>query len=63
MTPSIMSEFENSINPQSCPECQENLPVELVRKILGGIPVYCEECGSKLLEINGEVTVETDNSH
>ncbi|MFW9999709.1 MAG: hypothetical protein ACFE88_06290 [Candidatus Hermodarchaeota archaeon] len=62
MTPSIMSEFENSISPQNCPECRENLPVELVRKILGGIPVYCEDCGSKLLEINGEITVETDNS-
>jgi hypothetical protein len=61
MTPSIMSEFENSINPQNCPECQEKLPVELVRKILGGIPVYCEDCGSKLLEIDGEITAETDN--
>ncbi|MFX0007440.1 MAG: hypothetical protein ACFFAV_12030 [Candidatus Hermodarchaeota archaeon] len=62
MTPSIMSEFENSINPQNCPECQGNLPVELIRKIMGGTPAYCEVCGSKLLEIDGEVTVETDNS-
>ncbi|MHA2186379.1 MAG: hypothetical protein ACXAAI_15405, partial [Promethearchaeota archaeon] len=62
MAPSIMSEFENSTNPESCPECQENLPVELVRKILGGLLVYCEECGSKLLEIDGEVTSEFENS-
>ncbi|NHJ21637.1 MAG: hypothetical protein EAX91_11885 [Candidatus Lokiarchaeota archaeon] len=62
MTPSIMSELENSVNPQSCPECQEKLPLELVRKILGGLPVFCEECGSKLIEIDGEITASPDNS-
>lgn len=62
MTPSIISELENSVNPQNCPECQEKLPVELVRKILGGLPVFCEDCGSKLIEIDGEITASPDNS-
>ncbi|MBA7690872.1 hypothetical protein ES703_99404 [subsurface metagenome] len=48
MTPSIISEFENAVNPQCCPECEKNLPLELVRKLIKGLTIYCESCGSKL---------------
>jgi hypothetical protein len=62
MTPSIMSEFESAVNPQSCPECEDNLPLELVRKLVKGLIIYCESCGSKLLEIDGDVKAETEDS-
>jgi len=52
MSPHIMSEFENAVSPQCCPECQGNLPPELVKKLMAGIHVYCEVCGSDLLELS-----------
>ncbi len=61
MTPSIMSEFENAVNPQCCPECEDNLPLELVRKLVKGLTIYCESCGSKLLEIDGDIKAEKDD--
>jgi hypothetical protein len=61
MTPSIMSEFENAVNPQCCPECEDNLPVELIRKLIKGLTIYCESCGSKLLEIDGDVQAENED--
>jgi hypothetical protein len=60
MTPSIISEFESAVNPQCCPECEENLPLELVRKLVRGLAIYCESCGSKLLEIDGDVNSEKE---
>ncbi|MHA2181068.1 MAG: hypothetical protein ACXAAH_06575, partial [Promethearchaeota archaeon] len=62
MTPSIMSEFESAVNPQCCPECEENLPLELVRKIIMGLSIFCESCGSKLLEIDGDVKTEKEDT-
>lgn len=62
MSPSIISEFENAVNPQCCPECEENLPLELVRKLVRGLTIYCEVCGSKLLETNGDVKAEKEES-
>ncbi|MFX1329328.1 MAG: hypothetical protein ACFE91_14460 [Promethearchaeota archaeon] len=50
MSPHIISEFENAIKPQSCPECEENLPPELVKKFLSGLAAYCEACGADLHE-------------
>ncbi len=50
MSPHIISEFENAIKPQSCPECEENLPPELVKKFLSGLEAYCEACGADLHE-------------
>lgn len=52
MTPSIISEFENAVNPQSCPECEENLPHELVKQIMTGSIAYCEACGAQLHELS-----------
>lgn len=54
MSPSIISEFENAVKPQICPECGVNLPIELKKKIMKGISAFCEVCGSKLLEIDIE---------
>lgn len=62
MTPSIMSEFESAVNPQCCPECEDNLPLELVRKLVRGLTIFCESCGSKLLEVNGDVRAEKEDS-
>ena len=62
MSPSIISEFENAMNPQCCPECEENLPIELVRKLVRGLTIFCEACGSKLLEISGDVRAEKEDS-
>ncbi|MFX0105714.1 MAG: hypothetical protein ACFE75_09500, partial [Candidatus Hodarchaeota archaeon] len=50
MSPHIISEFENAVKPQNCPECEEKLPSELVRKLMAGLPAYCEACGSDLPE-------------
>ncbi|MFX1323810.1 MAG: hypothetical protein ACFE8N_02565 [Promethearchaeota archaeon] len=58
MSPSLISEFEEAVNPQSCPECDENLPFELVKRVMNGIPVYCEACGSKLIEENSNIIAE-----
>ncbi|MHA2390657.1 MAG: hypothetical protein ACXAEX_01705 [Promethearchaeota archaeon] len=60
MSPSIISEFEDAVNPQSCPECEESLPLELLKRVLNGIPVYCEACGSKLLEESGNLKAEKE---
>ena len=38
MTPHIISEFENAVSPQNCPECEEDLPAELVKKLMEGVP-------------------------
>ena len=54
MTPSIISEFENAVNPQSCPECEENLPNDLVKQMMMGSIAYCEACGSQLHELSEE---------
>jgi len=62
MSPSIISEFESAVNPQCCPECEENLPIELMRKLVKGLTIYCEICGSKLLEINGDIRAEEEES-
>ena len=62
MCPSIISEFENAMNPQCCPECEENLPIELVRKLVRGLTIFCEACGSQLLEISGDVRAEKEDS-
>jgi len=48
MTPSIISEFENAVNPQSCPECEENIPIDLVKQMMTGSIAYCEACGTQL---------------
>ena len=54
MTPSIISEFENAVNPQSCPECEENIPIDLVKQMMTGSIAYCEACGSQLHELSEE---------
>jgi len=54
MTPSIISEFENAVNPQSCPECEENIPIDLVKQMMTGSTAYCEACGSQLHELSEE---------
>jgi len=54
MTPSIISEFENAVNPQSCPECEENIPSDLVKQMMTGSVAYCEACGSQLHELSEE---------
>ncbi|GAH02228.1 unnamed protein product, partial [marine sediment metagenome] len=41
---------------------EENLPIELVRKLVKGLNIYCEICGSKLLEINGDIRAEEEES-
>ena len=50
MTPHIISEFETAVSPKNCPECEEDLPTELVKKLMEGVPSYCEACGANLLE-------------
>jgi len=55
MTPSIISEFENAVNPQNCPECEENIPIDLVKQMMTGSVAYCEACGSQLHELSEEV--------
>jgi len=50
MSPHIISEFENAVKPQNCPECDETLPPELVKKFFSGLPAYCEACGADLHE-------------
>jgi len=62
MSPSIMSEFESAVNPQCCPECEDNLPLELVRKLIRGLTIFCESCGSKLLEVSGDIRAEKEES-
>ncbi|MHA1986252.1 MAG: hypothetical protein ACW98D_06410 [Promethearchaeota archaeon] len=62
MSPSIISEFESAMNPQCCPECEENLPIELARKLVKGLSIYCEVCGSKLLEVSGDIKAEKEES-
>ncbi len=62
MSPSIISEFKNAVNPHCCPECEKNLPIELVRKLIRGLTIYCETCGSKLLEISGDVRAEKEDN-
>jgi len=52
MTPSIISEFENAVNPQSCPECEENIPIDLVKQMMTGSIAYCEACGVQLHELS-----------
>ena len=52
MTPHIISEFENAVTPQNCPECEEDLPTELVKKLMEGLPSFCEICGANLLDSN-----------
>ena len=52
MTPSIISEFENAVNPQSCPECEGNIPIDLVKQMMLGSVAYCEACGAQLHEIS-----------
>jgi hypothetical protein len=52
MTPSIISEFENAVNPQSCPECEENIPIDLVKQMMTGSIAYCEACGTQLQELS-----------
>jgi hypothetical protein len=52
MTPSIISEFENAVNLQSCPECEEKLPTDLVKQMMTGSIAYCEACGAQLHELN-----------
>jgi len=50
MTPHIIREFETAVTPQNCPECEEDLPTELVKKLMEGVPPYCKACGANLLE-------------
>ncbi len=50
MTPHIISEFENAVTPQNCPECEDDLPTELVKRLMEGLPSYCELCGANLLD-------------
>ena len=45
---SIISELENAEYPQACPDCEEQLPPELIKKKMKGLSVFCEVCGSKL---------------
>ena len=54
MTPSIISEFENTVNPQSCPECEGSIPVDLIKQMMTGSIAYCEACGAQLHEISEE---------
>jgi len=54
MTPSIISEFENAVNPQNCPECEENIPIDLLKQMMTGSTAYCEACGSQLHELSEE---------
>jgi len=54
MTPSIISEFENAVNPQSCHECEENIPSDLVKQMMTGSVAYCEACGAQLRELSEE---------
>ncbi len=56
ISPHIISEFENAMKPQNFPECEEDLPPELVKKFFSGLPAYCEACGADLHE-----TSEKDN--
>jgi len=54
MTPSIISEFENAVNPQTCHECDGNIPIDLVKQIMTGSVAYCEACGVQLHELSEE---------
>jgi len=54
MTPSIINEFENAVNPQSCPECEGNIPIDLIKQMMAGSIAYCEACGSQLHELSEE---------
>ena len=54
MTPSIINEFENAVNPQSCPECDGNIPIDLVKQMMTGSTAYCEACGAQLHELSEE---------
>ncbi len=54
MTPSIINEFENAVNPQSCPECEEHIPNDLVKQMMTGSVAYCEACGAQLHELSEE---------
>jgi len=52
MTPSIINEFENAVNPQSCQECDGNIPVDLIKQMMTGSTAYCEACGAQLHELS-----------
>ncbi|NHJ25554.1 MAG: hypothetical protein EAX89_13305 [Candidatus Lokiarchaeota archaeon] len=54
MSPSIINEFENAVKPVFCPECEEPIPPELARKLMKGEIIYCEACGSNMMEKIGE---------
>ena len=54
MTPSIINEFENAVNPQSCPECEGNIPIDLIKQMMTGSTAYCEACGTQLHELSEE---------
>jgi len=54
MTPSIINEFENAVNPQSCQECDGNIPIDLVKQMMTGSTAYCEACGAQLHELSEE---------
>jgi len=54
MTPSIITEFENAVNPRTCPECEGKIPIDLVKQMVTGSIAYCETCGTQLHELSEE---------
>ena len=54
MTPSIINEFENAVNPQSCQECEGKIPIDLIKQMMAGSLAYCEACGAQLHELSEE---------
>ncbi|MFW9876576.1 MAG: hypothetical protein ACFFG0_26065 [Candidatus Thorarchaeota archaeon] len=50
MSPALINEIENSITTKKCPECNYDIPQELLRRILQGKVTYCENCGASLLD-------------
>ncbi len=50
MSPALINEIENSIAPKKCPECNYDIPPELLRRLLQGKVTYCENCGASLLD-------------
>jgi hypothetical protein len=49
MSPALISEIQDNVLPKICPECGVSIPNELLRKILRGEEVFCEDCGASLI--------------
>ncbi len=49
MSPALIAEIQDILYPRNCNECGEPIPNELIKRFLKGEQVFCEDCGSPLV--------------